>query len=106
MEHFKFATYDLDKLKALLQNKATRVITGEARRNAAQLGFLTDKEIIEQCLALKGKDIYKTMTTHYDHALWQDVYKKICREHPCYIKLQKSYDGKAVIIQFKMDESA
>jgi hypothetical protein len=35
--------------------------------------------------------------------LWQDVYKTEDEEFHLYIKLQKSFDGRGVLIQFKKD---
>lgn len=60
------------------------------------------EEIVEQVLTIKKSDIYKTMTSHHDHNLWQDVYKPIVNGIDFYIKLQKSHDGKCVVVSFKL----
>lgn len=102
MEYLKQAHYDLDELKCLIRNTETRVITSTSRQTAAELGFVTYEEIVEQVLKIEKSDIFKTMTTNHDHTLWQDVYKPIIKGVECYIKLQKSHDGKGVIISFKL----
>jgi motility quorum-sensing regulator/GCU-specific mRNA interferase toxin len=38
-------------------------------------------------LALTPADFYKSMTTHGDHRIWQDVYHARTRGVPVYLKL-------------------
>jgi motility quorum-sensing regulator/GCU-specific mRNA interferase toxin len=102
MDLYKKAHYDLDELKTLIENPKTCIITKSSEKTAQELGFITYDEIVEQVLKIKKSDIYKTMTTHYDHTLWQDVYKPIVNGMDCYIKLQKSHDGKGVVVSFKL----
>ncbi len=105
-DRYGIATYDLDELKVLLSNEATRIVTEtEARHNARELGFVTDDEIIEQCMALEKKNIYKTMPSTSVPGSWQDVYRRTCRDIPCYIKLSLNFSGKGVVVQFKRDTS-
>ncbi|WP_223294175.1 type II toxin-antitoxin system MqsR family toxin [Chlorobium phaeobacteroides] len=40
---------------------------------------------------------YKSMTTHHDHKLWQDVYHGMT----VYIKVTDSDDDRPPVIQFK-----
>jgi motility quorum-sensing regulator/GCU-specific mRNA interferase toxin len=47
-------------------------ITISALAGAAALGF-GFKEIVGVVAALTPKDFYKSMTTHADHRVWQDV---------------------------------
>jgi motility quorum-sensing regulator / GCU-specific mRNA interferase toxin len=102
MEHLNRPHYNLDELKALVSNPKTRVITNVARKNAfAALGLVTDDEIVEVILAIKRSDIYKTMTTHHSTKSWQDVYKPEINGKILYIKLQKNFDSKGVVIQLK-----
>ena len=104
-EHFKKAHYNLEELKELIKDPVTRVITDTARKNAYnELGLVDDDEIVDQVLNLKSTDIYKTMTSHYNHKLWQDVYKPRVGGKELYIKLQKSPDGNGVVVQFKLSD--
>jgi len=66
---------------------------------------VSEEDIVERCLALKRKEIYKTMTCHGNHRLWQDVYKSVEGAETLYIKLQIGADGKGVVVQFKLSDS-
>ena len=59
-------------------------------------------EIIRTVLNLTGSDLYKSMTSLYDHKLWQDVYKKNIQGIKAYIKIQIK-DNNTVIISFKKE---
>lgn len=105
MQHYSKSHYNLEELKKLLKEEETRIITRTAVKNARELGYISEEEIINEVLKLRKTDIYKTMTCYGDHTLWQDVYKRVNENNQkLYIKLQKSKDGKSVIISFKSDE--
>jgi motility quorum-sensing regulator/GCU-specific mRNA interferase toxin len=95
--------YDLNELKRLIKNKNTRYITRTCIKNAHELGF-SETEIIEVVLSLKNNNIYKSMTTHHNPKIWQDVYKIYNSGVNLYIKVQKSDDDKCIVISFKKDE--
>ena len=50
-------------------------------------------------LALKPRDFYKSMTTHADHRLWQDVYRPTTEVGDIYLKLTVIDD--VLIVSFK-----
>ena len=51
-------------------------------------------------LALTSADFHKSMTTHANHRLWQDVYRtKTARDDEVYLKLSVVED--VLIISFK-----
>lgn len=50
-------------------------------------------------LALKPSDFYKSMTTHADHTIWQDVYRPSIREGDVYPKL--TVIDAVLIVSFK-----
>lgn len=62
----------LSIVKALIAENKVRM-TGTALAGAASLD-LDAKGIISVVNALRGNDFYKSMTTHADHRIWQDVY--------------------------------
>ncbi len=93
----KVAHYSLDSIKELIHNKNYR-ITGSARVDYVALGFCDD-EVIDIVLSLMPKDLYKSMTTHNDTKIWQDVYTKYINNINLYIKLQITQE--AIIISFK-----
>ncbi len=56
-----------------------------ARLGAAALGFeLSD--VLDVVMALTPADFYKSMTTHADHTVWQDVYRPSTRAGDVYLK--------------------
>lgn len=57
--------------------------------------------MVARVIRLEAREFYKSMTTHADTKIWQDVYRTNDPEAGIYIKLQQSLDGKGVIISFK-----
>lgn len=98
--------YNLEELKELV-SKECWIATQKAEKGAVELG-LSRYEIKEIVLNLRRKDFYKSMTSYTNHKLWQDVYKPrvLIREEyiELYIKLQKSFDERCVVISFKRSE--
>jgi motility quorum-sensing regulator/GCU-specific mRNA interferase toxin len=97
--------YDLKKFKKLFSGQETREITRTAQKGAASMGYM-DMDDIQAVLKRIGPEhFYKSMTTHHDHKMWQDVYKYRDDDNGLYIKVQLSFDGKkAVLVQMKKDE--
>jgi motility quorum-sensing regulator / GCU-specific mRNA interferase toxin len=97
--------YGLDALKMLLLHESTRIVTRSGRQGAAKLGYFDDESMVARVLQLASREFYKSMTTHGSSKIWQDVYRTNDGNVGVYIKLQKSLDGKGVIISFKpLDE--
>lgn len=72
--------------------------TFSALAGGAALGF--DFEgILAVVLALTPKDFYKSMTTHADHRVWQDVYRPTTPAGEIYLKLTVVDD--VLIVSFK-----
>jgi len=75
----------LSVVKAMIQADKVR-ITLSALAGGAALGF--DAEgIIGLVMALTTKDFYKSMTTHAEHGIWQDVYRPTTSVGEVYLKL-------------------
>lgn len=67
--------YNLIKVKSLIQAKQLK-ITYIASENA-QIDFgLSEKEVIAEVLGLEISNFYKSMTSHKNNKIWQDVYNK------------------------------
>ena len=98
MEKLK-AHYPLARVKALIQEGHYR-ITATAIRTAYEDFLLISESVVECVLNLDAGDLDKSMTTRFDHTLWQDVYHKAVGEKTAYIKLQ-ILDNETVIISFK-----
>lgn len=50
-------------------------------------------------MALTPADFYKSMTTHADHSVWQDVYRPSTKAGDVYLKLTVIDD--VLIVSFK-----
>lgn len=87
----------LDIVKNLIKQEKVRT-TKTALIGAAQLG-LDYSAMIEIILQLTPKDFYKSMTTHANNQIWQDVYKPLCKQGALYIKLTVIDD--VLIVSFK-----
>lgn len=72
--------------------------TNVALKNGAELGF--DFEgIVGVVMALTTADFYKSMTTHADYKVWQDVYRRQTSAGRVYLKLTVIED--VLIVSFK-----
>lgn len=61
---------------------------------------LTNEDMLRVIASLAGSDFYKSMTTHADHRIWQDVYHALCPNgRIAYVKLTQV--AARVVIQFK-----
>ncbi|MCY1398434.1 Motility quorum-sensing regulator, toxin of MqsA [compost metagenome] len=65
---------------------------------AAVLGF-DFSEMVAIVMSLTSTDFYKSMTTHADHRVWQDVYRPRTRAGEVYLKLTVIDD--VLIVSFK-----
>jgi motility quorum-sensing regulator/GCU-specific mRNA interferase toxin len=72
--------------------------TKAAREGGAALGFDFDS-MIAVVMALTPTDFYKSMTTHANHRIWQDVYRPITSAGEVYLKLTVIDD--LLIVSFK-----
>ena len=85
-------------VKALIESGKVRT-TKTAMAGAVALGF-DYGGMIEVIAALTPADFYKSMTTHADHRIWQDVYRtKTSDSAEVYLKLTVIDD--VLIVSFK-----
>lgn len=89
----------LHTVKALIE--AGRVTaTGTATAGARAVGVTSLQGMCDVVLTLTTKDFYKSMTTHNDHRVWQDVYHaRTAAGVPLYVKLTVIDD--LLIVSFK-----
>lgn len=72
MTEKRTAHHDLDAIKrAFAQGKG--LFTKVATRDAAAMGY-GSREIVAVIQTMKPGQFYKSMTSHYDENVWQDVY--------------------------------
>lgn len=87
----------LSIVKALIEAGKVRS-TMSALAGGAALGF--DFEgIVSVVMALAPADFYKSMTTHADHRIWQDVYRPTTPAGEVYLKL--TVIDEVLIVSFK-----
>lgn len=72
--------------------------TQAARAGATELGFAFS-DMLDVVLALRPTDFYKSMTTHADQTVWQDVYRPSTHAGDVYLKLTVIED--VLIVSFK-----
>ena len=88
----------LSIVKTLIHQGKVRS-TFSALAGGSALGFDFDG-IVAVVLALTPKDFYKSMTTHADHKVWQDVYCPTTKAGEVYLKLTVIED--VLIVSFKV----
>ena len=87
----------LAEVKALVASGKVRA-TRAARLGATELGLdITD--MLAVVMALTAADFHKSMTTHADHTIWQDVYRPSSQAGNIYLKLTVIQD--VLIVSFK-----
>ena len=72
--------------------------TVSALAGGAALGF-SFEEIVGVVAALTPRDFYKSMTTHADQRIWQDVYRPRTSAGGVYLKLTVIDD--VLVVSFK-----
>lgn len=93
--------YILEKVQRVVEDSNSRPFTITSLRGGLALG-LTEPVMRKVVLALQRSDFYKSMTTHRDHKLWQDVYHGMTPDGvPVYIKITDFNDDRPPVIQFK-----
>jgi motility quorum-sensing regulator/GCU-specific mRNA interferase toxin len=89
--------YKLPAIKNLIEAGKVRS-TISALTGGAALGLDFDG-IISVIKSLTRKDFYKSMTTHADHRVWQDVYRPSTQAGEVYMKITVVDD--LLIVSFK-----
>lgn len=93
----KIAHYPLSNVKALVnQDRVHATRTALKGAAALNLSFEDMKEVVRN---LETADLYKSMTSHADHSIWQDVYHFPSEAGDIYLKLSVIDD--VLIVSFK-----
>ena len=87
----------LSVVKTLID--AGKVRTTQSARSGAAALDLDYRGMLAVIQALSPGDFYKSMTTHADHRLWQDVYRPTTEVGDIYLKLTVIDD--VLIVSFK-----
>lgn len=93
-------TYDLQAFKAAFASVDELHVTGTALRSAAALGF--DRAAIVATLqTMERPHFSKSMTSHADHRLWQDVYHVPSPAGTLYVKFTADVVAEFLLLSFK-----
>ena len=84
-------------VKAMVVAGKVRTTRG-AREGAVALGLDFDG-MLGVVMALTTADFHKSMTTHADHGVWQDVYRPVRPAGQVYVKL--TVIDEVLIVSFK-----
>lgn len=91
------AHYPLADVKRLVEERRAS-FTKTALEDGTAMGFDAE-EMLQIVAKLKAKDLHKSMTTHSDHKVWQDVYHADTDRGVAYVKLTVVED--LLIVSFK-----
>ena len=93
MPHYLLAEIQAQMTTVQEMNLTVSARTGIRAVGMAQVDALT---VVQ---ALSRRDFYKSMTTHADHRVWQDVYHGRWNSAALYIKFQRA--GEYFVVSFK-----
>lgn len=95
------AHYPLAEIQTEVAQRGAAAFTRTALCNGRAMG-LTVAEMVAVVRALGQRNFYKSMTTHADHTVWQDVYHAMTPAgKEAYIKVTGTGAGQPPVIQFK-----
>lgn len=91
--------YNLGDVKSIILKLGMDAFTSTAKNNARLMG-LDGQAALDVVLGLQRSMLFKSMTTHTNNQVWQDVYHAPCRNGKiAYIKV--TIQAGATVIQFK-----
>jgi motility quorum-sensing regulator/GCU-specific mRNA interferase toxin len=95
------AHYPLAEIQVEVARRGAAAFTRTALCNGRSMG-LTVGEMVAVVRSLGRGNFYKSMTTHADHTVWQDVYHAMTPVgKAAYIKVTGIGGGLPPVIQFK-----
>jgi motility quorum-sensing regulator/GCU-specific mRNA interferase toxin len=93
--------YPLAAILARVADHGNKVFTATALDGGLEMG-LEEREMREVVCRLTARNLFKSMTTHRDATIWQDVYHAMTPVGlMAYIKITGYTDGRPPVIQFK-----
>lgn len=90
--------YPLAEIQAQMTTVQAMNLTVSARTGIRAVG-MAQADALAVVQRLTRKNFYKSMTTHADHRVWQDVYHGQCNGASLYIKFQRV--GDYFVVSFK-----
>lgn len=93
-------THNLEAIKAAFSTIEKLKVTGSALKGAAALGF-GRREIVVAIQTIERRHFSKSMTSHADHRVWQDVYHVPSEKGALYIKFTAEPSAEYLLMSFK-----
>lgn len=90
--------YRLSGILAQMTSVETMNLTLSAQ-GGIRAARMVKAEALEVVRGLSRSDFYKSMTTHKDHRVWQNVYHAAWRGEGLYVKFQQA--GEYFVVSFK-----
>ena len=90
--------YRLSEMQAQMCSVDAMNLTKTAQAGI-RLAGMAIVEALEVVRGLSRAEFYKSMTTHKDHRIWQDVYHAEWRSKLLYVKFQRA--GEYFVVSFK-----
>ena len=92
--------YDLAATQTAVRLRGADAFTATALVGARAMGLDSAQAVSVVC-AMTRADFYKSMTTHAESKVWQDVYRPLVPNGKvAYVKVTLRVDG-SIVIQFK-----
>ena len=98
-------TYDLDASRAVFSTVEALSVTDTALKTAAALGF-SRQDIVATIQTIQRTHFYKSMTSHRDHRIWQDVYHVPSETGTLYVKFTADAVTEFILLSFKESGNA
>jgi motility quorum-sensing regulator/GCU-specific mRNA interferase toxin len=92
--------YRLRDIQAQMIDVASLRLTHSAKLGIRSLG-MRNADVLAVVQGLTRRNFYKSMTTHADHRVWQDVYHAEWEGLDIYVKFQRDSEGYFFTISFK-----
>ena len=93
-------TYDIEAIKAAFDRPENLRVTTTAMRSARNLGF-SSAGIVSVIQGIVRRHFYKSMPSHGDHRVWQDVYHVPCEDMVLYVKFTADHISEFLLLSFK-----
>lgn len=90
--------YLLSAIQTQMKAVETMNLTASAQLGIRMAG-MTAADALAVVEKLTRPSFYKSMTTHHDHRVWQDVYRAKWRGRALYVKFQQA--GEYFVVSFK-----
>lgn len=103
MERARRSHYPLRAIKAAFADPARMNRTMSAAEDAEGLG-IEDQAVADVIAGLTARDFDKSMPSHANAAIIQDVYKPVIAGRELYVKFTTNPRGELLLISFKDNE--